>query len=123
MLRLSDRNPLNLVPYFITDETFLVTVSNSVGVNEVRAPFSISTIYPNPTKDILTISIDLLNENLLSIDIYDITGRNVKSIPVKKFNTGITLASIPVTNLSNGQYFIKIQSKEFIETKEFIVNK
>jgi hypothetical protein len=123
VLRLSDRNPQNIVPYFITDETFLVTVANGVGINETKAPLSITNIYPNPAKDIITISLDLLEPSLLSIDIYDITGRTIKSISPQKFNNGITLTQISVAGLSNGQYFIKIKSKEIIETKRFIINK
>ena len=67
-------------------------------------------IYPNPTKETLTI-----NLNYISLNIYDIFGNKVltnysqKSINVSKLNNGIYYA---VVNYANGRHVQKIIIKK-----------
>jgi ASPIC and UnbV/Secretion system C-terminal sorting domain len=73
---------------------------------------SLFSLYPNPAKDVLTItgSLDIANAN-----IYDLTGRLVKAVDVKN-------AMIPVQQLAKGTYIIilhdtngKSHSSKFIK--------
>ena len=57
-------------------------------------------IFPNPTSDILHIEIP--NQSIQKIDVYDITGKHLKEF--------IT-ADIDMSNLKQGIYYIKISTK------------
>jgi hypothetical protein len=67
-------------------------------------------IYPNPVSSILNID---YNSDIESIAIYSITGTLVKEIKGK-------VTSIELSNLSNGSYFITIQSNKGVINKRFI---
>lgn len=67
------------------------------------------SIYPNPTSDILYIKSD----NRVSYQIYDLTGRMVKS--------GNYTNGIDVKNLSKGMYILKTVSGSKSEVQKFLV--
>lgn len=120
VIRLSDRNPQNTVPFLLNDETFLVTVANPVGITDYKKKFELSEIFPNPANNVISFNLELINPTVLSIEIYDIVGRNLLSIPNKVFQEGRTLTSISVADLVMGKYFIKITATDFTLTKSFI---
>jgi hypothetical protein len=62
-------------------------------------------IYPNPAIDILTVEIS--NEKISQVDIFDVSGRKIYD---RQFNNN-NKSKIPVNNISNGLYFIKIQTE------------
>ncbi len=73
-------------------------------------------VYPNPVSEILTIS-NLENKTLLSANIYSVTGRLVKTFNLKDNNYNNTL---DFSSLTNGVYFLKIQSEQTTVTKKII---
>lgn len=64
------------------------------------------SIYPNPAKEIITIS--LSNDNIRSIELIDFTGKKVLS---QDMDIETKTNSIDVSSLANGIYFIKIKSE------------
>lgn len=120
VLRLSDRNPQNLRPYFLNDETFLITVSNSTGIDDKENDFGVSEVYPNPTNNIISFNINIDKSDKISIDVFDIMGRKLISLPNKTFLKGKTHTSLSVADLANGKYFVKITSNTFVGIKNFI---
>lgn len=79
--------------------------------------FDTVSIYPNPAKNIVTI--DLLKNNLKSIELIDFTGKIV--LNQNSFNNNKNY-TIDVSNLANGIYFIKIKSEtNAITTKKIMV--
>jgi PKD repeat protein len=78
-----------------------VIVSSTLGLAELSS--SEFKIYPNPVKYFLNISLE--NNGLIKgFEVYDITGKKVM------FNSGSTKNSINVSNLSNGFYFLKVET-------------
>lgn len=73
------------------------------------------TLYPNPTNAILNIDCNLKATNF-KIEIIDALGKILISEEYKELN----LASINVSHLSSGIYFVKIISGENTSTKKFI---
>lgn len=98
----------------ITDATGC-TYSSSVtiaqgGTTDVEEVQKIFLLYPNPVKDLLTI-----NGIYKSIQIYDIFGKIVLNTDYQK--------TINTTALSNGVYFVNINSENTITVKKITVNK
>lgn len=88
-----------------------VYYNSTVGISEQNS--SSMVIYPNPANDFVTI--ESLNMAIDEIVIYDITGKIRKSI-LPTTNT----IKVNVSNLSDGVYFIKLNSKEESITRKFI---
>jgi hypothetical protein len=68
------------------------------------------TIFPNPTKNYLTVSATAAIEN---VEIYDYNGRLIRTF--KNVSE-----KIDVTNMQAGMYFIKANSDEGFVTGKFI---
>ena len=60
-------------------------------------------IYPNPVSSVLTVSHGNSNLECKRIDIYDLTGKLVKSVPFENGNI-----SIDLSNLKTGTYIARI---------------
>jgi hypothetical protein len=77
-------------------------------------------VFPNPSSDIIAIQIDgLITEDCL-IELYDVTGKNIKSTTI---NQGQTLAYLDVQDVYNGVYFVKIKNKEIVKTFKVVIKK
>jgi len=76
------------------------------------------TIYPNPTNNFLNI---ILNESTLQLSkiiIYDVTGKEVKSLDIKSNSKYL---QTDVSFLPKGLYLLTLQSEKNKHTKTFIV--
>jgi hypothetical protein len=98
-----------------------------LNTNDVLAPTAITNIitqsqfnmYPNPAKDLLNVDLNLSEtaENA-TVTMFDINGRIIEQLNysnVKQQNIQFNVA-----NLSAGFYFVRIQSENGVQTKEFI---
>ena len=83
-------------------------MNNSLGINNNSN--SANFIHPNPAKNFFSIS---SSRAYLKYEIYDITGDKVLA--------GDNRASIDISILSSGIYFVKIQENNSISIKKLIV--
>lgn len=75
------------------------------------------TVYPNPTKD--RFQIDTNNSGMIdTISITDINGRIVKTINF----SGVSNATVDVSDLKSGMYFVSVQTDNGSGTTKFIKN-
>ncbi len=75
------------------------------------------TISPNPFKDSITISTKDINLSLATIELYDISGRKISNFTTE--NTNNFTFSIN-SNLSKGNYFLKITDQQTTQTFKLI---
>ncbi len=77
-------------------------------------------IYPNPVNDILNISLPLQNvkENNLSITIYSITGQQIYFKQYEKVSN--KHIEIDISNISEGVYFVKLNNNNKLIMKRII---
>ncbi|MDW9381293.1 T9SS type A sorting domain-containing protein [Chryseobacterium sp. JV558] len=89
--------------WFIGIDDFQIS-ANSLSVSDAKADNSRASIYPNPVKDILYIK----NKTKISeINIYDFNGKLVKKEMMSSEN-----GTVNVSELSTGNYILKIKDKE-----------
>lgn len=91
-----------------------------VGTSEMIAN-SDFTIYPNPTKDELTIEFLNTKENNLTLEIYTILGKKVLQKHVE-ISSSSRIFHLNLENEANGVYFLKIISKNSSFTKQILKN-
>lgn len=83
---------------------------NVVGINDYNVDDMVS-IYPNPTSSILNIEA----ENLVSISIFDMSGKIVYFA-----NENCSTASIDLSGFANAEYMVKVETKEGSSLKRII---
>ena len=120
----TNNDSFNIVfPYVITSLKFdphhwLINKHNSLINNITESDNNIDfIIYPNPTKDNITI-INKSNENLIGsiLEIYDLNGKLIS-----KYKLLLNQNTISLSNLSSGIYIVKIVNKDKVYiTSKFI---
>lgn len=114
-----DGNGLTTSISAITTNTCL-----DVAVAESKNEIGSVSLFPNPSKDVVTLTVNSQNTNALTVNVYDITGKMVLA-PVKNqtLNAGENKYSLNTSELNNGIYFVTLTTANGKETVKLIVNK
>ncbi|MDP1801787.1 MAG: choice-of-anchor D domain-containing protein [Bacteroidota bacterium] len=94
----------------------------TTGINAYRSFAESVSLFPNPTKDEATIKIVNENDQKVTINVYDIQGRLVKSPIEKDIEKGESLISINTADLKNGLYFVEITAGNKASKIEMVVS-
>jgi len=102
---------------------------NLNGFIEVGIPdkFNLSQNYPNPFNPTTKIDFDLPCDCKVNINIYDLTGREIKKIMNENKTAGFYTIEFGMKDLASGVYFYKITaegtSQKFTQTKKMVMIK
>ena len=100
--------------YSAPDQAFLyiddISVSASLGIDSVKG-MSVKH-YPNPVKDVLNLSYD---QNITGVAIYNLLGQKVLEKQLSQ-----TSVQINMSELASGNYLVKVQSNNVVETLKII---
>jgi len=94
----------------------------------IPGKFNLSQNYPNPFNPVTKIDFDLPFDSKVRISVYDMIGREVKTLIAGETKTaGFYTIELNALNLSSGTYFYRMiansQGKEYIFTKKMTVIK
>lgn len=89
----------------------------------IPTKFYLSQNYPNPFNATTKIRFDICKLSDVTIKIYDITGREIKTLINEKLNPDYYETSWNALNVSSGAYFIRIIAGDFSDTKKMILLK
>lgn len=92
-----------------------------VSVQEIVEPISDINLYPNPTNNLATLSLQLANEGDITIQVIDITGKIIATETRSDVYSGQQQFMIDATELQNGLYFINIVAGDFKAIRKMIV--
>ncbi len=99
----------------------LADLATGVKGNSI-APLEINT-FPNPANNLLNISFKIDQATNINIEIYNLLGIKVISHKVNSFmGTGLYSEKIDISKLSNGTYFLKINTTYSKRTLKFTVS-
>jgi hypothetical protein len=93
------------------------TVSNTIGVEEISSKSNLK-LYPNPAQNNLNIVIENVQSNG-TISIVDAIGKNVYSSSIE--GKGKVFTTIDLTNITNGIYFVRVNSGSNTSIQKLIV--
>ncbi len=84
-----------------------------------------SSIYPNPTNDLLWFNFEMKSTANVTVEVYDIRGIKVASIGEENVKIGTNLLSLNTSFLAPGNYllFLKDQTGTVVVSKHFIRSK
>ncbi|NJL75242.1 MAG: T9SS type A sorting domain-containing protein [Saprospiraceae bacterium] len=93
---------------------FNIVISEDATVNtENELQIEQLHLYPNPTKDEVTIE---STTNVVQVWVYDVQGRLMQ-----QFNNRLPISTIDVRNWAKGIYWIQVQTEKAILTKKLVV--
>jgi len=89
----------------------------------VPTDFSLGQNYPNPFNPETKIRFDLAKTGMVRLSIFDITGREIKTILNETKNAGSYEVSFFGGDLPSGVYFYKLNTGNFSKTKRMVLLK
>lgn len=89
----------------------------------VPAKYSLAQNYPNPFNPSTIINYQLSINSFVTLKVYDISGREVKTLVNEVKDAGYYSVQFDAKNLSSGTYFYKITTDKFSDVKKMIVVK
>lgn len=92
------------------------------GLNELSSVIHYK-LSPNPAFEKLTIDINMDREDLVAIEVYDVTGRNVKTVSGIKLFSDANTVPLNVSSIENGYYFLKITGKSVNLKIPFVISR
>jgi hypothetical protein len=105
------------VPALSTTAVLLSKVNT--GISEYKNGKSEITIFPNPAKDNINVSLSPTIAGQTEIAVYDMMGRKILNLFVDY--KGYSLLSFDISTLERGVYFFSIKNKHDTSTKKFSV--
>jgi len=91
-----------------------------IGVEEIDRQMGALTVYPNPAASLLTLEFTLPEAKSTSIEICNILGKAVKTIPAGSCIKGNNKIEMNVSDLSNGMYFVRVKNDNKVYSRKFI---
>ena len=99
------------------------TLERTLGVNDVAFNEQMEGLnYPNPFAETTTVVFHSKDASPVSIEVFDILGKNVKSVDVKDVSIGKNSILLNLASQSKGIYFCKITSNKKSNTIKLLKN-
>ena len=102
--------PTLSIYHFVLSDTLVNGTSVIHNINNVA-------VYPNPSSGLFTLSYDRPTSEILNIDVMDVTGKTIKTLPVQ-FNATLTL--IDLQDQPDGVYIIRVRGNSWVSVKKLI---
>jgi type IX secretion system substrate protein len=104
---------------------FAINKSNGSNENQSLIPdkFSLSQNYPNPFNPLTKIKYALPRDVKVVLKIYDILGREVKTLVNEFKKAGYYEIDFTGINLATGVYFYRLEAAEFAQSKKMVLVK
>jgi Bacterial Ig domain/Secretion system C-terminal sorting domain/Carbohydrate binding module (family 35) len=90
---------------------------------EVPAEYSLQQNYPNPFNPVTIIEFALPKDGAVTLKVYDIIGREVKTLVNDQRTAGEYAVKLDASDLASGVYIYRLQANGFVSSKKMIVLK
>jgi len=85
--------------------------------------YNLSSPYPNPFNPTTTISFSIPQSGVVSLNVYDITGKLLTTLINEQLNIGYHSIDWDGTNQSSGMYLVRMESGDYVETQKLLLVK
>ncbi|MBI5403623.1 MAG: T9SS type A sorting domain-containing protein [Ignavibacteriae bacterium] len=104
---------------------FTMTAASGTGPvsNIVPKEYSLNQNYPNPFNPVTKINFEVPKQGFVSLKIFDVLGREVKTLVNEVKTPGVYSIDFNGAELSSGVYFYRMESAEFTDIKKMMLIK
>ncbi len=99
-----------------------VILPQATGIKEFTSNISSANIYPNPARDFINVSYELLEGSNLTLELYDLAGQKLK-VQDYGYVDGNSTVEFPLNDMKSGMYIIMINSGNSNDAEKFRVVK
>lgn len=120
-----DVNKAHAVVMIVNSETGeilnaqIASIQSDASISEINNDFEIN-LYPNPVSDLLTVSFNLFTKSTATVR--NVLGNETIKIDVFSSNSKGQYTTINTSELSDGVYFLSVESGGSVSTKRFVVS-
>jgi len=111
---------------FVSNQSLVVRINtpdNYINNSNLPKSFLLSQNYPNPFNPVTKIQYDLPKDVFVSVKIYDLLGREIKTLLNEYKNAGSYIVSFNGSELASGVYFYRIKAGSFVQVKRMLLIK
>jgi hypothetical protein len=91
--------------------------------NQLPLVYTLYQNYPNPFNLSTTVRFDLPKTTSVTLNIFDVLGRQVSKIFDEEKPAGTYEVIVYVPNLASGIYFYRILTRDYMKTRKFVLLK
>ena len=102
---------------------FKIIGFEEVGLNEANENIFQSIVYPNPAKDVATLSVNLVNSDNATISVVDLMGREVINLGEQSLKSGENQININTSSLNGGLYYVRVVTNNGMVTNKLNIVK
>ncbi|HJY64887.1 MAG TPA: T9SS type A sorting domain-containing protein [Ignavibacteria bacterium] len=123
----------NLYPVWMSDYTGKFQIWSAIinyttiGINKIGSDvpksYTLNQNYPNPFNPETIIKFEVPKSDYLKIVVYDISGKEIRTLVDQQINAGIYEVKFDGSNLASGMYFYKLISESYSETRKMVLVK
>jgi hypothetical protein len=92
-----------------------------LSISAVKETSTAVKLYPNPSADLVTLSLTLNKEERVGISIMDMQGKTAMEPLVGDRNAGEQAMELNVSQLPNGIYFVRVAAGDTVQTIKMVV--
>lgn len=90
---------------------------------QIPSEYSLSQNYPNPFNPSTKINFDIPRQGIVSIKIYDLLGKEIKTLVSDELNAGSYSVDFDASGLPSGTYFYRLSGDGYFEVKRMVLLK
>jgi hypothetical protein len=105
---------------------FRANTSQTIGINQIGSivkEFALSQNYPNPFNPVTNINFGIPKSEFVSLRVYDMLGREVKTLVSQNMTPGMYEVNFDASGLSSGMYYYSLRAGENVSVKKMVLVK
>jgi len=116
--QLNMNNPINQIVFYDTVNTGITKLGS-----EIPNKYDLYQNYPNPFNPSTKIKFDIIRNENVKLEIYDITGRSINTLVNGKLEAGKYEFTMTASSIPSGVYFYKLETENYTMTRRMILLK
>ncbi|MBS1587738.1 MAG: T9SS type A sorting domain-containing protein [Bacteroidetes bacterium] len=94
----------------------------NLAVSNVPGSYNTVSLYPNPASNVINVGYSFTTENTLKVELYDMTGKMVRTLVPAGRVSGSNTVQTNVSDLAQGVYQVLIQNGDKISTDKIVIS-
>ena len=109
--------------WYHTAWAWVGVVEEEEGESELPSRYELGPNYPNPFNPVTTLQFAVPKRSHVTIKLYDILGREVRTVVDDPMDPGYHTTVLDAAGLSSGVYFCRMMAERYVETRKVVLVK